>query len=145
LLDEAEYGRWLETALKTLDSARGDSERGDYNWACFKAQQAAELAIKGLFYSIGRPVLGHSVAKLLEKARYELGAGLPKALLDCGKLLDKLYIPTRYPDVWSEGSPHYYYTERDAEEAIECARRIIGWVEEVWRELSSVAAGRGLE
>ncbi|BES81629.1 HEPN domain-containing protein [Pyrodictium abyssi] len=143
MLDQPEYSRWLEAAVRTLGSAEGDRERGDYNWACFKAQQAAELAVKGLFYGIGRPVFGHSVAKLLERLQEELGAELPPGILECGKLLDKLYIPTRYPDAWSEGPPHYYYTQRDADRAIECARSVIEWVKGLWRRLSSAVAWRG--
>ena len=37
MLDEAEYTRWINSSRKTLNSALGDLERGDYNWACFKA------------------------------------------------------------------------------------------------------------
>ena len=95
MLDEQELRRWMEAALRTLDSARGDLERGDYNWACFKAQQAAELAVKGLLWGIGRPGYGHSVARLLARAGEELEAEIPEGLLDCAKLLDKFHIPTR--------------------------------------------------
>ena len=142
LLDKNEYTRWLEAAEKTLDSARGDVERGDYNWACFKAQQAAELAVKGLMYGVGRPVFGHSVARLLERLHRELGLELPQEVLECGKFLDKLYIPTRYPDAWSEGSPHYYYTRGDAEKALACAEMILDWVRATWSRLSGGAARR---
>jgi len=38
LLDAEEYRRWMEAALRTLESARADAGRGDHNWACFKAQ-----------------------------------------------------------------------------------------------------------
>jgi len=53
-------------ARRTLESARRDVEGGDYNWACFKAHQAAEFAVKGLLYGVGKPARGHSVFKLLE-------------------------------------------------------------------------------
>ena len=66
-------------------------------------------------------------------------------MLECGKLLDKLYIPTRYPDAWSEGEPHYYYTRRDSENAIRCAREVIEWVKQVWGTLLRRGLGRGLE
>jgi HEPN domain-containing protein len=49
--------------------------------------------------------------------------------------LSKFYTPTRYPDVWSEGIPEEYYSRRDAEEAVGHAVRVVGWVEELWREL----------
>ena len=94
LLDESEYGRWLEAARRTLESAGGDLGRGDYDWACFKAQQAAELAVKGLLHGVGAHAYGHSVALLLERAGEALGLAVPGDVLECGKLLGKYYIPT---------------------------------------------------
>jgi len=49
--------------------------------------------------------------------------------------LNKYYIPTRYPDVWSEGTPEDYYTEKEAMEAIEYTKNVINWVEEIWKKL----------
>ncbi len=31
MLDEEEYARWIRSSRSTLDSARGDLEREDYN------------------------------------------------------------------------------------------------------------------
>jgi len=31
MLDKEEYVRWMESAKRTLKSAKGDLERGDYN------------------------------------------------------------------------------------------------------------------
>jgi HEPN domain-containing protein len=69
----------------------------DFNWACFKAHQAAEFAVEGLLYGTGRPARGHSVYKLLEAAK-ELLLSVPEEFMELGKLLDKFYIPTRYVD-----------------------------------------------
>jgi len=77
---------------------------------------------------------------LLEASRL-IGLEANTELLECAKLLDKLYIPTRYPDAWSEGTPGFYYTRRDSEEAIRCAQAVIAWVEEAWSRLSSPGAG----
>ena len=137
LLDEKEYKRWLEAALKTLNSAQGDLVRGDYNWACFKAQQAAELVLKGLTRGIGSPRYGHSVSRILEELINEIQTKPSPDIIECSKLLDKMCIPTRYPDAWSEGTPYYYYTEKDAKNAIECSEKVIKWVESQWRRLSS--------
>jgi len=49
--------------------------------------------------------------------------------------LDKYYTATRYPDVWESGIPEEYFSRREAEEAVERAGRIIGWVRERWRSL----------
>jgi HEPN domain-containing protein len=132
LLDEDEFKRWFNTALGTVRSAEGDLERGDYNWACFKAHQSAEFAVKGLLRGLGLSAYGRSVSALVAAAPSELKA---PNLLQKAKTLDKYYVPTRYPNAWAEGSPADYYTSEDASQAIEYAKSIIGWVEEVWRSL----------
>lgn len=52
-LDDAEFERWMRSALKTLESARRDLEFGDYNWACFKAHQVVEKALKAVLWGLG--------------------------------------------------------------------------------------------
>ncbi|MEM1984836.1 MAG: HEPN domain-containing protein [Candidatus Korarchaeum sp.] len=138
-LDEHEYLRWLNSAKRTLESAHGDLSGGDYNWACFKAQQAAELAVKALLRGIGSPSYGHSIAKLLMSVEAK-GIGVPEEIMQRAKTLDKYYVPTRYPNAWAEGTPHEYYTEPDATDAINCAREVISWIEGVW---GSLRRGRG--
>lgn len=71
-MDIEEYERWIKSAEKTLQSAKGDLERGDYNWACFKAQQAAE---KAFLYGLGKPKKGHLLIQLLDeigKMKFEI-------------------------------------------------------------------------
>ena len=51
-------------------------------------------------------------------------------------MLDKYYVPTRYPNAWTEGIPEDYYFKGEAENAIARARRVVEWVEGVWRESS---------
>ncbi|BBD73193.1 hypothetical protein HS1genome_1582 [Sulfodiicoccus acidiphilus] len=43
----------------------------------------------------------------------------------CTAFLNKQYFPTRYADVHDEGSPLEYYTEKDAEEFINPAFRML--------------------
>ncbi|MEM1990525.1 MAG: HEPN domain-containing protein [Candidatus Bathyarchaeia archaeon] len=132
-MDESEYLRWILFSRKTLNSARGDFERGDYNWACFKSHQAAELALKALLRGLGMPSYGHSLSRLLEGAGRIFGC--EDNVVQAAKTLDKYYVPTRYPNAWVEGSPDEYYTRRDAEEAIKFAENIISWVEGKWGSL----------
>jgi HEPN domain-containing protein len=96
-VDYVEFSRWLMMARRTLESTRRDAESCDFNWACFKAHQAAEFAAEGLLYGAGRPARGHSVYKLLEAAKESLL--VLEGFLELGKFLDKFYIPTRYVDV----------------------------------------------
>jgi HEPN domain-containing protein len=133
VLDENEYSRWLKAAKNTLKSAQGDLERGDFNWACFKAQQASELSVKALLHGIGLPAYGHSVSKLLTNIP---GIEVPEDILQGAITLDKYYVPARYPNAWPEGSPHEYFSKSDAMRAVKYAEEIIKWVEEVWKYLT---------
>lgn len=49
--------------------------------------------------------------------------------------LNKYYVPTRYPDVWSEGIPEEQYTEKESLEAISMAENVLNWVRKVWELL----------
>ena len=133
-VDEEEYRRWIDMAERTLKSAERDAEAGDYNWACFKAHQAGEFALRAVLYGAGKPARGHSVTRLLR----ELGAfaEVGEDLYWRAALLDKLYVPTRYVDAWSEGVPYEYYTRRDADEAIEAARALVDFAKRLWASLS---------
>ena len=93
MLDEREFERWFEAAKRGLESARGDLDREDYNWACFKAQQAAELAVKGLLHGLGMPAYGHSVSRLLRQLE-EKGLAASEDIVQAAKDLDKYYVPT---------------------------------------------------
>ena len=46
--------------------------------------------------------------------------------------LDNYYIPPRYPNAYSEGSPFEYFTRSMAERAVKMAEAIIRWVEGLW-------------
>jgi HEPN domain-containing protein len=132
LIDDEEYKRWIEMSKRTLLSAEGDLGRGDYNWACFKAHQAAEYAVKALLHGLGLTPKGHSISLLLHNIPRELN---PDEILDHAKTLDKYYIPTRYPNAWSEGIPTDYYTLNDSKQAVSYASMIIDWVEGKWKSL----------
>ncbi|MHA1364333.1 MAG: HEPN domain-containing protein [Candidatus Freyarchaeota archaeon] len=56
----------LRQAEKDLAKARRDLDEGDYEWACFTSQQAAEKAVKALFQFRGVEIRGHTVSELAE-------------------------------------------------------------------------------
>jgi HEPN domain-containing protein len=130
-LDREEYARWLSQARHTLASGERDLAEGDYDWASFKAHQASEYALKGLLRGLGQPAFGHALLRLVQ-ALEGAGVEVPKEVEERAKGLDLHYIPARYPDAYPEGSPHEYYTEERAREALEAARKVLLWVEEVW-------------
>jgi HEPN domain-containing protein len=122
LLDENEFARWIWQAEHNLESAERDAEDGDFAWACFKVQQAAELAVKALLLGLGQPARGHSVLALLRQVS-DLQIDVPQPLLESAQRLDRLYIPTRCPDAHPTGSPFEFYNEADAQQALSDARQ----------------------
>lgn len=120
-----EWLRYQRQAEHTLASARRDLESGDFDWACFKGQQAAELAVKGYVRATREYVTGHSIMKLLSS----VGTQAPQEIVDCARELDKVYIPSRYPDAYDAGAPMDYYRASDAEDAVACAARILDWLD----------------
>ncbi len=59
----------------------------------------------------------HSVVELLRLAQ-DHGIPVPEALGQAAERLDRLYVPTRYPNVWPNGAPFEHCSEEDAREAI---------------------------
>ncbi|MEM3891677.1 MAG: HEPN domain-containing protein [Nitrososphaerales archaeon] len=130
--DREEYERWIKQAKDTLESAEEDMGNRRFNWSCFKAQQAAEYAVKGLLYGLGSIPAGHSILGLLGRLKrrgVDVGDCLKHA-----RLLDRHYIPTRYPNAHPEGAPYEYYDEEAAKEALRSAREILKLVEEEARK-----------
>ena len=114
---------WFRQSRRKLESARWDIQGEFYEDACFSAQQAAELAAKALLESQGRIELGPSVYQLLQAA----GTAPPDAL-QAARVLDRYYIPTRYPNGFPAGAPMDYYDRSTAEEAVGHAQAILDFV-----------------
>lgn len=127
-LDADEFRRWYGQAEHTLASAERDARASDFAWACFKAQQAAECAVKALLRAVGDLAVGHSLTKLLETLEARAGVGVPEELRQLGRVLDRHYIPTRYPDAFPAGMPHEFYDESTAAEALDAARRLAAFI-----------------
>ncbi|MGC8791874.1 MAG: HEPN domain-containing protein [Bryobacteraceae bacterium] len=116
---------WMSQARRDLRHAQTAREAGDYEWACFAAQQAAEKAVKAVYQRMGGEACGHSVASLLAG----LGPCVPAGLLDKARELDKHYVPSRYPNSFPQGAPHEYYTREEAGRAIEQASEVLEFCE----------------
>jgi len=114
---------WLAQAKRDLNHAVHACKDKDFEWSCFSAQQAAEKAVKAVFLYLHGEGWGHSVYSLLKALSGKVK--VPKKLLEASKVLDKHYIPTRYPNGFERGIPADYYTKREAQEAIKNARAVI--------------------
>jgi len=118
---------WMAQAKRDLNHAVNSCEVGDFEWSCFSAQQAAEKAVKAVFLHLHGEGWGHSVYALLKALNDKVMVS--QNLLESAKILDKHYIPTRYPNSFDSGMPGDYYTENEAQEAIRNAGEIIKFCE----------------
>jgi len=116
---------WLDQATRDLRHAENALEDEDYEWAAFAAQQAAEKTLKALIMSKGGEPWGHLVTGLVEALPEEAAA--PPDITESANRLDKHYIPSRYPNGFSEGYPGKLYTRGEAEGAIADAKSIIAF------------------
>jgi HEPN domain-containing protein len=118
------YLDWFRQAEADLHHARNAQEDGDYEWSCFAAHQATEKALKAVFLKLGLDAWGHTLTVLI--------GNLPEAverptqtLVNYARVLDKYYIPTRYPNGFDSGAPTDYYTADEARSAIQQAEAIL--------------------
>ncbi len=117
------YKDWLKQSESDLKHSRNALKDGDYEWLCFAAQQAAEKAVKALFMKINKEAWGHTVSILLSNLPENLKP--EQKLIDKTKILDKHYIPARYPNGFEMGAPVDFYTKEEAENSIKIAEEII--------------------
>lgn len=133
-LDEVEHRRWRDEADRALAGARLQADAGLANWACFAAEQAAQLALKGFLHGLGRAPWGHDLVQLGDRAR-EAGVEVDDEIGDALRRLGRHYIPARYPDAHASGPPGLHYGPADAEEAILDAGGILAFVDRTWTAL----------
>ena len=102
----------------TLRSIHADMDIEAYSWACFKAQQAAEFALKALLRALGRPAFGRNLVALFD----ELSRLCPSAegeLRFCIGYLDKMYVTPGCPDALTEEASYERYTKEEATKALD--------------------------
>jgi HEPN domain-containing protein len=126
---------WFAQAVRDLEQARASQRDGRHEWACFAAEQSAEKAVKSLHLALGQEAWGHTIAKLLAELPIEVDPGL----VDKGRVLDNMYVPTRYANGHPEGAPFEHYGALQSDEAIRHAGEIVEFVR---ARLADAAGGR---
>jgi len=124
-----EAERWLRQADADVKAARTSLNGGSFEWAAFQAQQGAEKAVKALWYYCGADPWGHSIVKLIDSFPQTDLSDKMKKLMPDAKKLDKLYIPTRYPNGLPDLIPADVYTHEDGLTAIDSAGTIIAFAQ----------------
>lgn len=118
---------WFAQAKRDFVAAEIQEKEKIFEWACFIYQQGAEKAIKAVYQRLGAEVWGHSVFSLLKGLGEKIS--VDSQLLEFGKTLDGFYISARYPNGWVEGFPGELITQKEAQDARNCAEEIIRFCE----------------
>ena len=125
--------RWFTTAEDDNDSAVILKENGKFAHSCFHAQQAGEKALKAVWYFADADPWGHSIKKLIEDLNsvdLKLYQRL-ESYTRIGMLLDRFYIPTRYPNGLPDITPDVAFTNEDADSCITYSKKIIDEVRSI--------------
>jgi HEPN domain-containing protein len=119
---------WFHQAQADLQQASLSAESGFHEWACFACHQAVEKALKALHLHLGQQAWGHGLGRsyrdLPAETVLQLAASVPD-LEDRLRILDALYIPTRYPDSLPDGAPTDHFGRLQSEDALRHARALI--------------------
>lgn len=122
---ERDARRWLFQSQDDLEAAEALVAAGKHAQAAFLAQQAGEKALKALWIRFDLDPWGHSLGRLIKDFSEAVKVPSLAELLPSALALDKLYIPTRYPDALAELTPAEAYTREEAETAVAHARRVL--------------------
>ncbi|MFH0992181.1 MAG: HEPN domain-containing protein [bacterium] len=123
--------RWVLQAKDDLAAATVLAAHKKYAQACFHCQQSGEKMMKAVWFSLGEDPWGHSIFNLIidlknDNIRESLEAVRLQALL-----LDKLYIPTRYPNGLPDLVPMDAYGQNDFDTALKALEDIIRLCESI--------------
>lgn len=126
--------RWLLSAKEDLRAAEILFQAESCAQACFLSQQAGEKAVKALWYLIDSDPWGHSVMRLVTEFPRNSEISNLKAWIEKAAVLDKFYIPTRYPNGLPDLTPGQVYGTNDARSGIDAARDLVDACEK-WLEM----------
>ncbi len=116
--------KWLRFAEEDLKMAELAIDAQLWNQACFHSQQAAEKYLKATWTDAEVPRI-HKISELLSLSTIEIPESLAEDLI----LLDRFYIPTRYPDAIPGSVESGLPDHNDALEALRVANDLRQYLE----------------
>ena len=118
---------WLKEAHAEHNAARDLFPGKHWSWCCFTCQQAVEKALKAVCEYFRTPQFGYNLNQLLQAV--EEHATVYSSIQEACARLNRYYIPTRYPDAFSQGAPADQFFEADACQALADAEGVITFAE----------------
>lgn len=112
--------KWAAFAHSDIFSAEVLLKERVWNQVCFHSQQAVEKLLKGSLPPESRPRT-HKIADLIRLTDF---LQLDDALKTELRLLDRFYIPSRYPDALPGSIEDGMPTEKDALDSLHAARAL---------------------
>jgi HEPN domain-containing protein len=134
-LDDPEFRRWRAAADRALAASTAQRAANIHEWACFLAEQSAQLGMKALLHGVGAEAWGHDLAALTARAAELVGEPWPADAGRRAERLSRFYVPTRYPDAVPGGIPGDRYDAEDAVAAAEDAHALLSAVDRAWTAL----------
>ena len=119
---------WLHQAQADLVQAQLSADTGHHEWACFACHQAVEKGLKALHLHHGQQSWGHGLGRSFRDLPAEVADSLAAEVADLQdrlRVLDALYIPTRYPDSLPEGAPTDHFGRLQSQDALTHARALV--------------------
>lgn len=137
MLDHGEFARWLESSDDEMKVAKELTKLEAFNAAVLHSEQAAQMALKGLLRGVGlgEHAWGHSLSELAKRAVQHAALELPNELGSALAVLERDYLPTRYPDALIAGTPLGNYGPADAERAMATSEQVRTLVGATWDSL----------
>lgn len=135
LVDRSEFERWRRAAEQALAAARAEVGAGLHHWACFLAEQSAQLSVKGFLHGIGGAPWGHDLVGLGASVSAAVEAAALSGVEASLRRLARHYIPARYPDAVPGGGPGEHYGPEDSKEAVADAVAVLQAIDALWRRI----------
>lgn len=131
--NKADVDSWLNRAKDDLGWAISSLKDGFYPQTCFVAQQVVEKSLKALVYALQEEFVIEDIKKLrthnlkfLIESIESKNFSIPKQIQESCFVLDKYYMPTRYPDMPEVPGMRSIET---ANKAIKIAEEVLTFVE----------------
>lgn len=126
-----EFLNWFEEARSDLHHSEASYNIGDYNRACFAAQQAVEKASRALvLHVLGEYSHSHDLVKIYGRIKNSISIELDESSL---AKLSVYYTIARYLNAGLE-RPSIEIKIEHAREALSFARRVLDEIEKIIRD-----------